>query len=70
MLEWLEYDKYNKEAKLYKLINEEIIDTHVKEMLDEILNKYDDIISKRPHDIRNCKSVKHNIRLNNKRPIK
>ena len=39
-------------------------------MLDEILNKYDDVVSKRSHNIGNCKLVKHNIRLNDERPIK
>ncbi len=46
------------------------MDTYIKEMLDEILNEYDDMISKRPHDIRNCKLIKHDIRLNDKWPIK
>jgi len=63
-------DKYNQEAKLYELIGEEVIDTHVKEMLDEILNEYDDVVSKGLYDIGNCKLVNYNIRLNNERPIK
>src|SRR6266508_6991559 len=66
----MENDKYSQEAKFYELIGEEVMDTHVKEMLDEILNEYDDIVSKRPHDIGNCKLVKHDIRLNDERPIK
>src|SRR6266542_714024 len=66
----METDKYNQEAKLYELIGEEVIDTHVKEMLDEILTKYDNVVSKGPHDIGNCKLVKHDIRLNDERPIK
>jgi len=70
LLEWMETDKYNQEVKLYELIGEEVMDTHVKEMLDEILNEYDDIVSKGPHDIGNCTQVKHDIRLNNERPIK
>ncbi len=70
MLEWMKTDKYNQEAKLYELIGEEVMDTHVKEMLDEILNEYDDVVSKGPHDIENCKLVKHDIRLNDERPIK
>src|SRR6266542_2742954 len=70
MLEWMENDKYNQEAKLYKLIGKEDMDTHVKEMLDEILIKYDNVVSKGSHDIGNCKLVKHDIRLNNERPIK
>ena len=70
MLEWMENDKYSQEAKLYELIGEEVIDVHIKEMLDEILAEYDDVVSKGPHDIGNCKLVKHDIRLNDKRPIK
>ncbi len=46
MFEWMENDKYNQEAKLYELIGEEVMDTHIKEMLDEILNEYDDVVSK------------------------
>ena len=70
MLEWMENDRYNQEAKLYELIGEEVMDSHVKEMLDEILNEYDDVVSKGPHDIRNCTQVKYDIRLNDERPIK
>ena len=46
------------------------MNTHVKEILDKILNEYDDIVSKISHDIGNCKLVKHDIRLNNERLIK
>ena len=70
MLEWMENDKYNQEAKLYELISEEVMDTHVKEMLDEILTEYDNVVSKGSHDIGNCRLVKHDIRLNDERPIK
>ncbi len=70
MFEWMENDKYNQEAKLYELINEEVIDTYIKEMLNEILNEYDDVVSKGSHDIGNCKLVKHDIRLTDERPIK
>jgi len=66
----MENDKYNQEAKLYELINEEVIDTYIKEMLNEILNEYDDVVSKGSHDIGNCKLVKHDIRLTDERPIK
>jgi len=44
--------------------------THIKEMLDKILNEYDNVVSKRFHDIENCKLVKYDIRLNDERPIK
>ncbi len=48
MLKWIENNKYNQEAKLYKLIGKKIMNTHIKEMLDEILTEYDDVISKDP----------------------
>jgi len=67
---WLEHDQHNQEAKLYELIGEEVMNIYVKEMLDEILNEYDDIVSKGSYDIKNCKLVKHNIRLNDEKPIK
>ncbi len=70
MLEWMENDKYNRKAKLYKLIGEEVMDAYVKEMLDEILTEYDDVVSKKSHDIGNCKLVKHDIKLNDERSIK
>ncbi len=66
----MDNDKYNQEAKLYELISEEVINAHVKEMFDKILTEYDDVVSKGPHNIGNCKLVKHDIRLNNERPIK
>ncbi len=51
MLEWMKNDKYSQEAKLYELISKEVMDTHVKEMLDEILNEYDDVVFKGSHNI-------------------
>ncbi len=66
----MENDKYNQKAKLYELIGEEVMDTHVKEMLDKILIKYNDVVSKGSHDIGNCKLIKHDIRLNDERSIK
>ena len=66
----MENDKYNQKAKLYELIGEEVMNTHIKEMLDEILTEYDDVVSKGSHNIENCKLIKHDIRLNDERPIK
>ena len=66
----MENDKYNQKAKLYELIDEEVMDTYVKKMFDKILNEYNDVVFKGSHDVRNCKLVKHDIRLNDERPIK
>jgi len=46
------------------------MNTHIKEMLDKILNEYDDVVSKGSHDIGNYKLVKHDIRLTDERSIK
>jgi len=66
----MENDEYNQKVKLYELISEEVMDMHVKKMLDEILTEYDDVVSKGPYDIENYKLVKHDIRLNDERLIK
>jgi len=70
ILKWIENNKYNQKVKLYKLIDEEVIDTYIKKMLDKILNKYDNVVSKGTHDIGNCRLIKHDIRLNDEKPIK
>ncbi len=70
MLEWIKNDQYNQEVKLYELIGEEVMDTHVKKMLDKNLNEYDDVVSKGSYDIENCKLIKYDIRLNDERLIK
>ena len=63
-------EKWQVQSGLYELIGEEVMNTHVKGMLNEILSEYDNVVSKGPHDIGNCKLIKHDIRLNDERPIK
>src|SRR6266498_5706512 len=46
----------------------EITDTYPEE-IQQILHEYDDIVSKGPHDIGNCTSVEHTIRLINEVPV-
>src|SRR6266540_4376477 len=46
----------------------EITDTYPKEV-QKILEEYDDIVSKGAHDIRNCTSVEHMIRLVSEVPV-
>ena len=46
----------------------EITDTYPKEV-QEILQEYDDIVSKGAHDIGNCTSVEHAIRLVSEVPV-
>src|ERR1043166_10187504 len=40
------------------------------QLVAEILEEYADIISKEPHEIRNCIAVEHAIRLLNYQPVK
>jgi len=56
--------------KLNELISKEVIKIYIKEILDKILDEYNNVVLKRPYDIKNCKLVKYNIRLEDKRPIK
>ncbi len=46
------------------------MDIYIKEILNKILNKFDNIIFKRFYNIRNCKLVKYDIYFINERPIK
>ncbi len=70
MMEWLKQEEYNKKVKLYELIGKEVIKTYIKKIFDKILAKYNNIVSKRSHDIENYKLVKYDIRLIDKRSIK
>jgi len=46
----------------------EITDTYLEEV-QKILREYDDIVSKGTHDIGNCTSVEHTIRLVSEVPV-
>ncbi len=70
LIKWIEKDNNNNNLKLYKLIGEEIMKTYVKEIFNEILIKYDDMVFKKPYDIENYKLVKYDIKLTNERLIK
>ena len=39
-----------------------------KNVVERILQKYDDIVSKGPQDVRNCHTVRYVIRLHNTQP--
>ncbi len=64
------WDKYNKKAKFYELIDEKIMETYIKKIFDKILVKYNKVILKRFNDIGNYKLVKYNICFMDKRSIK
>src|ERR1043166_8449595 len=48
--------------------SEEVEETITQEEIDEILNEFQDIISKGDHDIRNCNLIEHAIRLTDNIP--
>ncbi len=43
--------------------------TEVKKTLKVILEEYDDVVSQKAHDIKNCQTIKHAIRLLDKIPV-
>ena len=59
--------KNERKAKFFKIIITE--ETEVEKALKIILEKYNDIVSKRAHDIENCQTIKHIIRLLNKTSV-
>ena len=50
-----------KEVRLFKITGIEGIE--VEKALKTILEKYDNVVSQKAHDIRNCQTIKHAIRL-------
>jgi len=47
----------------------EIEGTEIEKALKIILEEYDDVIFQRTHDIRNCQTIEHAIRLLNETPV-
>ena len=43
--------------------------TEVKKALTIILKEYDDVISRKTHDIENCQIIEHTIRLMDETPV-
>ena len=54
-----------KEFNIYQMTDwsEETEETTTQEEIDEILNEFQDIVSKGDHDIGNCNLIEHAIRL-------
>ncbi len=55
------YLEDERKAKLFKIIG--MGGTEVEKTLKVILEEYDDIVSQGAHDIENCWTIKHVIRL-------
>src|ERR1044072_8054579 len=58
-------EEFNLNQMTYKSEEDENI---TQEEIDEILNEYQDIVSKGDHDIRNCNLIEHAIRLTDNIP--
>ena len=63
MEQYLQIDEDIQDQWLYNAMGEEAINPTIKDVVDKILDDYEDIVSKGPHDIRNCITVEHAIRL-------
>ncbi len=55
------YLKDKREARLFKITG--IEGTEVEEALKVILKEYDNIVSRKVHDIGNCQTIEYIIRL-------
>src|SRR6266511_3649205 len=64
-IQWAEEDQY---GKLYELIGEEALKPEIENIVKELLEEYDEVVSKGSHDIGNCTLVEHAIRLIDDRP--
>src|SRR6266542_6592878 len=56
-----------REVRLFEITGTE--GTEVKKALKIILEEYDDVVSRRAHDIGNCQTIEHVIRLLDKTPV-
>ena len=56
-----------REARLFEIIGTEGIE--VEQALKIILKEYDDVVSRKAHDIGNCRTIEHAIRLMDETPV-
>ncbi len=77
-VEWLCHDIYDneqwmlhledeREARLFEIT--EIEGTEVEQALKIILKEFDDVVSRGTHDIGNCQTIEHAIRLMDETPV-
>ena len=75
---WLYYDAYDNEQWMLHLENERkarlfeisgMEETEVEKALKIILEEYDDVVSRKAHDIGNCQMIEHAIRLLDETPV-
>ncbi len=61
------YLEDEREARLFEITGTERIE--VEQALKVILEEYDDIVSQEAHDIGNCRTIEHAIRLIDETPV-
>ena len=72
---WLCHDAYDNEQWMLHLEDKrearlfEIMGTEVEQALKVILEEYDDVVSRGAHDIGNCRTIEHAIRLMDETPV-
>ncbi len=59
--------KEERKVRLFEITETE--GTEIKRTLKTILKKYDDVVSQGAYDIKNCRTIKHTIKLLNKTSI-
>ncbi len=59
--------KDKREARLFEITGTE--GTEVEQALKIILEEYDDVVSRGVHDIENCQTIEHAIRLLNETSV-
>src|SRR5688572_13956943 len=52
----------------YNIIGDEAYRSEIDQAVKTIIEEFDDVVSKGPHDIGNCITIEHAIRLNNENP--
>ncbi len=65
--QWMLHLEDEREARLFEITETE--GTEVEQALKIILEDYDDVVSREAHDIGNCQTIEHTIRLLDETPV-
>ena len=65
--QWMLHLEDEREARLFEITGTEGIE--VEQTLKVILEEYDDVVSRGAHDIGNCRTIEHAIRLLDETPV-
>ncbi len=65
--QWMLHLEDKREARLFEITGTE--GTEVKQVLKVILEEFDDVVSRGAHDIGNCRTIEHAIRLLDETPV-